>query len=414
MIKFDISFLTKYGALIVIITGLAISLLLYLTAPTVQKNEAADEIPVVSVMKPVAEPVRQRISTSGSVEAKRRIDFSSEVAGRVTYVAKNFVPGGRIRAGEVLLKVDPRNYELALRQAELQLANARQQFIQEQETQRLAIEDWEEYGGEEPSTLARREPQMRAARAQERSAQAQVRQAKLDLERTVVRAPFNGFVESRSADLGQVIATGAPIAVLFGSDIAEIRLPISQRHLDQLGQEHISRLSRGLAPQGLDVTLYMTGQQDEGEGITAPIVRAERVLNQQTRLYTLVAEIRNPFERFDQGILAVGSFLQAEIIGRQLDDTVRIPASSILDNDKVLLVLDDNTVVVRTIELHQRDGESAIVSIPNLQQGHKVITNPLRQYYDGMPVKITCSSQDSNCPKRDENTQVDSGKDEVS
>jgi len=152
--------------------------------------------------------VKLYVESQGTVAAKQVIDVVPQVAGEVTYVSPKFVAGGRFKKGEVIMKIDPRDYELAVITAEASIAERKQRVMQEDAEAALAADEWAELGQGEASDLTLRKPQREGALAALKSAEASLKRAQLDLERTEIRAPFDGILTEKTVDLGQFLNRG--------------------------------------------------------------------------------------------------------------------------------------------------------------------------------------------------------------
>ena len=154
-----------------------------------------------------------------------------EVAGRVIEVSPSLVSGGFFEKDDVLLRLDPRDYELAIVRTRAAIAQAELRLATERQEAALAQNEWELLGNGRPTPLAMREPQIAEALAALASAQATLEQAGYNLERTVLRAPYAGRVRQERVDVGQYVVPGASVATLYAIDVAEVRLPIADKEL---------------------------------------------------------------------------------------------------------------------------------------------------------------------------------------
>ena len=168
------------------------------------------------------------------------VELTAEVSGKLIEVSANLVPGGRVREGEVLVAIDPADSRAALEQCKAAQERARmgvadaQLAIEEEEARRdQALRDWKKLGRGEPSDLLARKPQLVSAQARLASALADVESAKADvgsasrnLERTVIRAPFDGVVREEFVEVGAVLAPGTRLVTLFSERSLEVELPL--------------------------------------------------------------------------------------------------------------------------------------------------------------------------------------------
>ena len=155
-----------------------------------------------------------KVDAQGEVRPKRQIVVAPQIAGRIAYVSPDFIDGGFIREGQVLVRLESADYELAVVRAQSGVATAEQALFRERAEADIARQDIEELGIDNASPLALREPQLAEAKAALESAKAQLADAQLALQRTAVTAPFTGRVRARNADLGQYVSPGQELGTI--------------------------------------------------------------------------------------------------------------------------------------------------------------------------------------------------------
>jgi RND family efflux transporter MFP subunit len=247
----------------------------------------------------------------------------------------------------------------------------------------------EEYGEGEPPALVPREPQLAEARAALSSAEATLATAELDLSRTEVRAPFDGRVRTESAEVGQFLMRGGPVATVYGTDYAEVRLAIPD---DQLGFLDLPSLRRTLTEpnrdQALPVRLATTlsGTEYTWEGF---IARTEAEVDPKTRVIYSVARVKDPYSREEPGRppLMVGMYVRAEIPGRKLENVKTIPRLALRGRDLVLVVDEENRIRRRQIRILRKDGERVLVE-SGLSVGERLCVTDLDRAVEGMKVNV--------------------------
>lgn len=148
---------------------------------------------VVDVEEVRRGPYAIAVQSYGTVQPRTQSMLVAQVSGQIVNVESAFRPGGFFRANDILVTIDPRDYDADVKIAEANLMDAIQAETQEQARAEQALIDWERLGGgEPPSDLVLRKPQLAAATARAASARSALAKARLDLERTVIRAPFDG------------------------------------------------------------------------------------------------------------------------------------------------------------------------------------------------------------------------------
>ena len=321
------------------------------------------------------------VSSQGSVIPVTEADLVSEVAGTIVWTAESFEVGGFFDAGEVLLRLDRRDYELALASARAALAQAGVGLAREQAEADVAREEWEELGEDgEPGPLVLRQPQLAEARAQVEAALANMRRAELDLQRTAIRAPFAGRLRAKRVDRGEFVNRGVPLATIYAVDAAEVVLPVPDSELAFLDLP----LGGELGDRGPRVLLraQFAGGRHEWEG---RVVRVGGEIDPATRMVNLIARVDDPYRASgDRPPLSVGLFVDAEVVGRSVESVFQVPRGALVGADRVWLV-EDGRLVLRHVGILRADPEAVIVS-DGLSAGDRISLTILESAVDGMRV----------------------------
>lgn len=365
----------RLAPIIILLVAIGITVALYILRPDPKEVAAERPATKVEVMTVQPESIRLSVESQGTVLPKIESELAVEVAGRIIEMSPNFRAGGRFQAGDVLFRIDPSDYEAAVAARAADLATAELSLAQEEALAEQAAADWEALGEGEPSDLTLRKPQLAQAKARIESVKAALKQAKRDLRRTEIRAPYDGLVLSKNVDLGQyVMANPAnPVARIYATDTAEVRLPLSQDDADYLvdPEEKESK-----------ITLYSEGPTGRREW-SARLVRFEATIDPASRLTYAVAEVDTPFENG----LRRGMFVQAEIEGRRLESVYVLPRYALRGSDSIYLVTPENRLVTRSVEILKTDEEQAILS-GGVEAGDQVATSPVAYFVEKMPVEI--------------------------
>ncbi|MEM9706158.1 MAG: efflux RND transporter periplasmic adaptor subunit [Pseudomonadota bacterium] len=368
---------TVLGTLAVIAAFAVLILLMGAMRPKVAKVEAPTISPAVMVMRAEVRPVRLKVTTQGEVRARTDIPLTAQVAGRIVKVGSAFVDGGRFLKGDLLVKIEDADYRAAIAGARARLAQAAQTLKFEQAEAALAARDFQELGQEgAASDLVLRKPQLAQARANYDAANADLKTAQLNLERTEITAPFDGRVRSRAAGEGQFVSPGTQLAQVFATDVAEVRLPLADRDLARLG------LPIGFVEseekKGLPVVLRasVSGFTHNWRGRLA---RISADLDPATRQAAAIAIVEDPYGAgADNGIpLPVGLFVTAEIDGRALDRAIVAPSSALVGLSKVFVLSDANELVLRDVVVAAADSDTATL-ISGVEPGERIVVAPPR------------------------------------
>ncbi len=380
---------------IILVSALATRALVR-SRPQVETQDVAPLAPLVRVMDVVRQDQALDVRAQGTVLPRTETTLIAQIAGEVIRVSSNFETGGFFSRGETLVELDPRDYQVAVRRARAQVAQAQLQVVQQEAEAEVAIEEWNDLGEGEPSALVMREPQVAQAKAALEAAQAELEKAELDLERTKVRAPFDGRVRAKQVDRGQFLTPGAPLATIHATDYAEIRLPVPDDQLAYLDLPFAYRKATRKAEPPVTLRARFGRQLHSWPG---RIVRTEGELDSRSRMLNLVARVENPYEPSaedpDRPPLAVGLFVEAEIEGRPASGVVVLPRSALRPQGEayqVLVVDGDSRLRFRDIEVLRLDGEQATIG-DGLEAGETVCVSALDVVTDGMKVRTAVSEE---------------------
>lgn len=329
-----------------------------------ERRRFAPPSPEVTVRKLELENYMISLRSQGEVRARTESSLIPEVRGRIVHVSSNFQEGAFFEKGDVLLEIDDRDYRSELIVAQSTLAQAELALQQELARYEQAGRDWERLNpGVEATELTMREPQLRQVRAAVASASARVETAELNLERTKVTAPFAGRILTKSVGVGQYVSTGNQLARIYAVDYAEVRLPLTASQIGYLDLPSIYRGANPSIENGPKVVLSSSvgGETHRWEG---RIVRSEGSVDTRTRQIFVVAQIEDPYGDTVPGRppLKVGSFVQAQIDGKVLQDVVVVPRRLYRENSYVLVVDPDSYLERRAVEVVWETDEAIVVS----------------------------------------------------
>jgi len=289
------------------------------------------------------------------------------------------VSGGSFQAQEPLLRIDAADYDNAVAKAKASLSRAQV----EEEHARDELNRAQKLLGQNLASQSQVDETRRrfqVAEAGHLEARINLQQSQRDLERTELRAPFQGRVRGEKVDVGQFISRGAAIATLYATDYMEVRLPVASNQLAFLNTLPNGNLPEPFAP----VTII--GQFGKNQLLwTGELVRAEAEVDASSRLFYGVARIQNP-ENAEQVPLFVGLFVQAEIQGRIVDNLVRLPRTALRDRDQVLVVDANNRLRFRQVSVFRLEHDEVLIN-RGLADGERVCVSPLQTVVDGMRVQ---------------------------
>ncbi|NOV31723.1 efflux RND transporter periplasmic adaptor subunit [Methylomonas sp. ZR1] len=359
--------------------------------PQTVQQSAEPTVPKVNVVRVEPQSLRLNVMSQGVVAPRETIDLVTEVGGKVAQVHSAMAAGGFFAANELLLTIDPRDYDYAIVAAEAQLAEAQRVLINEQAQVEQAQSEWQALGEGEPTALALRKPQLAEAQAKLKAAEADLAKAKLNRSRCELRAPFAGRVLSKQAGLGQYLPSGAVIARIYASDVAEVRLPIST---EQLAFLELPLGQHGKTGHWPAVTLRaeLAGKPHSWQG---RIVRSEAALDDNSGQLYLVAQVAEPFrESADRPPLLSGLFVQAEIEGVFREGLFSLPRTALNGLQQAKLVDAEQRLEIRQLQVLRHDAERVVVKA-GLNPGERVVVSELPVAVAGMKVTAVEAQPDA-------------------
>ena len=349
------------------------------TAPVLEPSERVPVPTTVRIKVVEPESVQLKVHSQGTVKPSTESQLIPEVSGRVVWMSPKLVAGGYFAEGETLARVDALDYKNTQDRAQATMVRAEA----EQQHARFEFQRLKSLAERKLVSRSQLENALRASRVADaalKDARVNFEQARQNLERTEIKAPFTGLVRSENVDIGQFISRGSPIATLYASDQVEVRLPIADRQLAFL---NLPPTLRGELPTELqpNVTLETeyAGQRLVWEG---KIVRTEAEIDISSRMVQLVARVD---QAKNTAPLAVGLFVEAEIEGLSAEDIYVLPRSALRNDNQVLVVDADNKLNFRSIDTLRLYQDNVLIR-EGLNAGDKVCISPIQTAIEGMSV----------------------------
>jgi RND family efflux transporter MFP subunit len=362
------------------------------TRPGVEAEPSDPLPPRVRVVETRPETVRLDVSTHGTVAPRTESDLVPEVSGPVVGVSPSLVSGGFFEGGQVLLEIDPRDYEASLERAHAGRVRAESEYARAKK-ELARLRNLRERNVASASRVDDAVNAERVAGAALREARAALGQAERDLERTKLRAPFNGRVREESVGVGQFVNRGAPVARLYATDYVEVRLPVPDRELAYL---ELPALRAARRPAGFPAVTLRADFAGSEHAWTGYVHRTEGEIDPRSRMVHVVARVEAPYASpadDPRPPLAVGLFVRAEIQGRELSGAIVVPRSALADGrepgaERVWVVDADDRLRAREVDV-VRAGRERVVIRGGLEPGERVVISTLDAPVEGMAVRPT-------------------------
>lgn len=372
-------YIKKYSPIIILFVSIMVFTLMINLRPEAKFQKPKIIPQLVETMAAFPSEVRAKISSQGTIKPEHEISVTSEVSGKVTWVSENFLDGAGFYIGDTLMKIEKRDYELALISTESSLFQARLALEREEAEASLASIEWKRVGKGDASSLTLREPQLAQARAVLAAAEAAYEQSKRNLERTAIIAPFNGRVRKKMVDLGTNLIPGARVADIYATASFEVRLPIADKDIPFLGIPLDGTSIESSKRPRVKLFASYGGENLQIEGF---IVRSESEIDLKTRMISVIATI--PVLNTQAG-LKVGMFVNAEIEGLSYSGITVVPRNSV-KND-IIWVVQNEKLRRKSVEVIRFEKDFAFIA-DGLNKNDRVLITRLSSYVDGMPVRI--------------------------
>jgi RND family efflux transporter MFP subunit len=366
----------------VVAGGVALFSVMMATGPKPEKKTEPPKPAAAQVSAVQARSMRISVSVQGEVRPRVEADLAAQAAGRIVWTNPSFADGGAFAAGEVLVRIEPADYQLAVTRAQAQVAQAKEGLAREEAEAELARQDWSTLGRGDPSALVLREPQLAQARAALAAAEAQRRGAELDLERTSVRAPFAGRVRQQKANVGDYVAPGAQLGAVFATDAMEVRVPLTDSDLAHLGVG-IGFVSEPKRPgPAADVSAVVAGAPRTWKG---RLVRTEATVDARTRIVYGIVQVADPFSAQNPTPLAPGLFVTVRFEGAREETLVAAPRGALKKNEFIFVVGADDAIQVRSVRAVQTSADEVYFR-DGVKPGERVVVSALPSAREGMKI----------------------------
>jgi len=374
-------------SLIVILAGFLLTVIMIITRPAPKKAEIPRLAPLVKTEILKSADIQMIINGFGTVKPKVEVQIVPQVSGRVVSINPQFRAGGFIAAGEQLFQIEPKDFALAVEQAQAKVADAEVKLDMEKSEAAVARREWQQInpGTEPDSALVLREPQIRQAQAGLDSAKAALAKAKLDLERTSITLPIEVCITAKNVDLGQFITLGMPVGSAYGIDAVEIEVPLEDSELAWFD----------LPDSSAQVKTVFAGTEKTFNGV---VKRTTGRVDETSRLVYAVIEVQNTSPPFGEvsplaekqksatDTLIPGMFVEVNINGKILEKAFAVKRDWIR-NAAELWIVNDGVLHVKTPEIVRTDDEYAYIKQSSDNQ-MEVVTSSLDAVVDGMKVRI--------------------------
>ena len=367
------------------------------TAPRASRTppERLARLVDVSAAQAFTKPVT--IEARGVVMAAKEISLRPQVSGEVVSIDERLIPGWRFNQDDVLLTIEQEDYKYALEQAKSALTQAQASLTLEIGNQEVAQGEYKVLGedlSDADKSLVFREPQLATAKAQVSSNKARVADAELDLKRTSLRAPFDALVMQKNVDTGSILSPQSDIIKLIGTDTYWIELSIPHTDLKWIRTSTDSELGSTVVLRHPKVW----GQEATREGYVLHLLPE---LSNQGRMARILVAVDDPLaikaENAGLPPLLIGQFLEADVIGIPVANSIEIPREFLRNGDMIWVMAENNTLEIRSLDIVYR-GMSTVLATGGIREGEQIVVNDLSTASEGMALRTNSSSTEPAKP----------------
>lgn len=371
----------------IVLFAILASAAMLMTGPKATRTPPPRSARLVEIVPVHLADQRTVVEVMGTVLAEQEIQLTPRVSGAIVKTSPEFIPGGFFRKGDLMVQIDPADYELQVRQRASALAQAEVAYRLELGNQDVARREYELLGetiAEVDRDLVLRTPQLEAARVSVDAAQAALEAAELALSRTRIVAPFNGVLRERAATLGAVVGTGSPLGRFAGTDVfwVEASVPV-----DELRWIVIPRMA---GDHGASARVTSETAWGKGIGRTGSVIRLRAGLEEQGRMARILIAVPDPLgmQPENQGTprMILSTYVGVEIEGRTVPRAALIPRAVLRQDNTVWLAGADDRLEIRPVDVLFRGAGEVVAS--GLSQGERLVTTDLSAPVEGMPLRI--------------------------
>jgi len=361
----------KWGLSIgVLVAAAAAAVLLVATKEEPPRAEKPLEGTLVEVIQISSSTHEVELHAKGTVVPAREIVLQPELGGRVIWQSPELVAGGRFKADQPILRIDPRDYQLAVEAYRSQVNRAKLDLAIEARRGAVAKREWNSFGEmdvtDEQRALAQREPQLEASRLDLKATQSSLKKAQLDLTRTTLRAPFNAMVVNEDVDTGQLIGPQNAVARLVGTDEYHVQVSVP------VGSLRSARVATEDAPGSEARVFQRVGQ----ETIERPgeVIRQLPDLDAGGAMARVLVRIENPLGQRGDLPLLLGSFVDVAIGAQPIDNAIRLPRVALRNGRDVYVMNDQNLLEIREVQITWMEPDAVLIT-GGIEADERVVTS---------------------------------------
>lgn len=373
--------------LIALVAGGAITLHLMETGPRATPLPKKKNATLVQTIPARLSRYPTTISAMGVVKAAQATELKPQINGEIVSISANLLPGGRFVKGDIMLLLDPRDYQLIARQQASAVTQAKNNLELENGNQLVARRELDLLGEkvtEAEKSLMLRQPQLKNLQTSLEIAEAQLEQAQLNLSRTSVEAPFNGVVQSRDVNTGTWVSSSSTLATLIGTDRYWVEVSVAEEQLQWI------TFPQGSGQQGSLVKIYNPAAWSDTRYREGRVIQLLPALETQGRMARLLIEVEDPMALQDENQgkppILIDSFVRVSIEGKSVSQAMQLAREYLRGGKNVWVFKQDGTLEIREVSIAFKNQRDALIT-EGISQGEEVIVSALATPVSGMMLR---------------------------
>ncbi len=373
-------------SLVILGAGIGAASYLKNSAPRTKKRPPVKLSPTVLIQTVKPSSYQIIVTAMGTVIPAREVVLKSRVSGEIVEIHPEFTEGGFLKKDMRIIQIDPQDYELALARKRSTVTDAEYALKLELGRQAVAKREWEllnqgKAALDMEKELALRQPHLDKVRAGLSAAEAELKAAMLDLERTHITLPFNAMVRSKSVDRGSQVTPQEPLAELVGTDAYRVQASLTVDRLEWIDVP-VQTGDHGSKAQ----IIYGRGNECSGK-----VIRLLGDLAAEGRMARILVEVADPLglnsSNQNRTPLLIGEYVRVKILGRKLDNVFQIPRTALKDNSSIWIVGENQTLEIRKVRAVWRDADVVLLQ-DGLKPGERLIVSDLPAPVEKMTVRV--------------------------
>jgi RND family efflux transporter MFP subunit len=385
-----------FWIVVVILASIVFTFLAISIKSEAEKSDFEETGKLVRVMHAEKGNGTLTISAYGVVQPDIEVSMKAEVSGRVLERSPHLTVGGIVQEGEVLVRIDPRDFQNLVEQEKAAYQNAELELQVERGRQIVSEREWGQLSGSIKTTdlseeLALRKPQLREKEAALSAAESRLEKARIDLGRTVIKSPLDAVVISQNVEVGDYLTPQTEFARLVSIQMFRVQASVPLEALKWL-KVPTRNNADGSA---VKVIQKIGGSHIEREG---RILRLLGDLDPNGRMARLLVGVEDPLglQEQSQFPLLLGSYVSVEFEGPVLDDHFVLPRGALHDENKVWIKNADGRLEIRDVNVVQKKADVVYID-QGLRADDAIVISPIGIPIEGMKLETV-----EDVPKTDE------------